>query len=48
MKKTFYEVRVEVSRNIGNYIYTQLFKTLSDAKEYAEKINSYDDDENII
>ena len=48
MKKTFYEVRVEVSRNIGNITYKQLFKTLGEAKEYAEKINSYYDNEHII
>ena len=47
MKKTFYMVHIEVERNIGNYDYTLVFKTLDEAKATAEEINAYHGYENI-
>lgn len=48
MKKVFYVCHIEVCRNVGNYTYTKIYKSLESAKAEKERINAYRDDENIV
>lgn len=45
--KKFYVVHIEVSRNVGNYKYQCIYKTLEAAKRKQEFINNYTSNENI-